>query len=145
MNQYIGIYRRCELLFMRCQLEQYGLQPLEGKILFFLKKNCFNQEEIGQNFDIDKGRIARALAELEERGMVCRRVNQKNKRQKMVTLTSQGEQIVLELEAIFRKWDEICYAGFSEEELRLHQDFVKRIAENAVEYRRRQGEGEHGK
>ena len=30
MNQYTGIYRRCELWFIRRELEQFGLQPLES-------------------------------------------------------------------------------------------------------------------
>ncbi|MCC8025626.1 MAG: MarR family winged helix-turn-helix transcriptional regulator [Clostridium sp.] len=145
MNQYTGIYRRCELSYIRCELETYGLQPLEGKMLFFLRSNCCTQEEIGQHFDIDKGRTARALSEFEERGLVCRKVNEKNKRQKLVTLTPEGERVVSEAEAIFRRWDEICYAGFTEEERRLHHEFVKRIAENAMEYRHGQGDGDNGK
>ena len=39
MNQYTGIYRRCELWFIRRELEQFGLQPLEGKIIMFLQDN----------------------------------------------------------------------------------------------------------
>lgn len=140
VNQYTGIYRRCELLYIRCQLECYGLQPLEGKALFFLRRNCCTQEEIGRHFDMDKGRITRALSELEERGLVSRTVNERNKRQKLVTLTAKGEQMVFEIEGVFQKWDDICYEGFTEEERRLHHDFVKRIAQNAMEYRHRQGE-----
>ncbi|WP_417039408.1 MarR family winged helix-turn-helix transcriptional regulator [Clostridium porci] len=144
VNRYTGIYRRCELLYIRSELDKYRIQPLEGKMLFFLSKNCCTQEEIGQHFNIDKGRIARALSELEERELVCRKVNQQNKRQKLVSLTTEGEQIVSEIDAIFRRWDEICYDGFSEEERRLYQDFVKRIADNVIEYRHRQGEDDDG-
>ena len=59
MNQYTGIYRRCELWFIRRELEQFGLQPLEGKIIMFLQDNQCTQEDIGAHFDLDKGRIAR--------------------------------------------------------------------------------------
>lgn len=71
MNQYTGIYRRCELWFIRRELEQFGLQPLEGKIIMFLQDNQCTQEDIGAHFDLDKGRIARNLSELEEKGL-CR-------------------------------------------------------------------------
>ena len=70
MNQYTGIYRRCELWFIRRELEQFGLQPLEGKIIMFLQDNQCTQEDIGAHFDLDKGRIARNLSELEEKGLV---------------------------------------------------------------------------
>ena len=51
MNQYTGIYRRCELWFIRRELEQFGLQPLEGKIIMFLQDNQCTQEDIGAHFD----------------------------------------------------------------------------------------------
>ena len=92
MNQYTGIYRRCELWFIRRELEQFGLQPLEGKIIMFLQDNQCTQEDIGAHFDLDKGRIARSLSELEEKGLVRRLINEKNKRQKFVSLTVRGNQ-----------------------------------------------------
>lgn len=139
MNQYTGIYRRCELLFIRNEFERFGLQPLEGKVLNFLRRGCCTQEDVCAYFDMDKGRIARNLSELEEKGLVCRVVNEKNKRQKLVSLTEEGHQIMVEADKVFMEWDRICYSGFTEEERRLHQNFVKRIAENAMEYRHTQG------
>lgn len=139
MNQYTGIYRRCELLYIRLELETYGLQPLEGKILMFLRGNCCTQEDICAHFDMDKGRIARNLSELENKGFICRTVNAKNRRQKLVSLTPEGEMMLAELDRVFQKWDSICFSGFTEEERKMHHDFVKRIAENAMSYRHKQG------
>ena len=116
MNQYTGIYRRCELWFIRRELEQFGLQPLEGKIIMFLQDNQCTQEDIGAHFDLDKGRIARSLSELEEKGLVRRLINEKNKRQKFVSLTVRGNQVLEEIHRISGRWDEICFAGFTEEE-----------------------------
>ena len=99
MNQYTGIYRRCELWFIRRELEQFGLQPLEGKIIMFLQDNQCTQEDIGAHFDLDKGRIARNLSELEEKGLVRRLINEKNKRQKFVSLTVRGNQVLEEIHA----------------------------------------------
>ena len=145
MNQYTGIYRRCELLYIRGELERYGLQPLEGKMLSFLKDNCCTQEDVCAHFDMDKGRIARSLSEMEERGLVRRYINEKNKRQKLVSLTDEGGQVLEGIYEVFRHWDDICYAGFSQEERELHQEFQRRIAGNVTEYRHGQGEGKYGK
>lgn len=139
MNQYTGIYRRCELLYIRLELEAYGLQSLEGKILMFLRGNCCTQEDICAHFDMDKGRIARNLSEMENKGFICRTVNEKNRRQKLVRLTQEGETMLAELDRVFQKWDSICFSGFTEEERKMHYDFVKRIAENAMSYRHKQG------
>ena len=98
----------------------------------------WTQEDIGAHFDLDKGRIARNLSELEEKGLVCRVVNESNKRQKLVSLTSQGRQVLSGIDRIFEEWDAVCFSGFTEQERCLYQDFVKRIAENAMEYRHSQ-------
>lgn len=145
MNQYTGIYRRCELLYIRGELEKYGLQPLEGKVLLFLQNNRCSQEDICAHFDMDKGRIARNLSELEEKGLVCRDVNEKNKRQKLVSLTDQGLLVLEEINKIFGNWDAICFFGFSQEERQMHLEFQKRIARNVMEYRHRQGDNTNGK
>ncbi|MCC8086593.1 MAG: MarR family winged helix-turn-helix transcriptional regulator, partial [Clostridium sp.] len=100
MNQYTGIYRRCELLFIRNELERFGLQPLEGKVLNFLRRGSCTQEDVCAHFDMDKGRIARNLSELEEKGLICRVVNEKNKRQKLVSLTAEGEKVLAETDKL---------------------------------------------
>ena len=145
MNQYIGIYRRCELLYIRSEFEKYALQPLEGKILYFLRKGCCTQEDVCIYFNMDKGRIARNLSELEEKGLVRRLINEKNKRQKFVSLTVRGNQVLEEIHRISGRWDEICFAGFTEEERGQQQDYLRRIAENAIEYKHRVGECTYGK
>lgn len=32
MNRYLGIYRRCELHYIREELEKYGMLSLEGRL-----------------------------------------------------------------------------------------------------------------
>ena len=145
MNQYSGIYRRCELLYIRHSLEQFGLQPLEGTILIYLEDHQCTQEDICIHFDLDKGRIARSLSELEKCGLVCRHINARNKRQKFVVVTEQGRRILEEIHRIFEQWDELCYTGFTEEEKKLYQDFVRRIAENVMNCRHREGDDNDGK
>lgn len=145
MNQNVGIYRRCELAFIRSNLKKYQLLPLEGKMLMRLKDNCFTQEELVEYFNLDKGRMARGLASLEERNLIQRGVNERDRRKKLVTLTREGEELVQKLEEIFEQWDKICYQGFSEEEKRMHQEFVKRMTENVVHDRNQKGEDIDGK
>ena len=77
MNRYLGIYRRCELHYIREELEKYGMLSLEGRLLPLIKDKCMSQEELGYMMNLDKGRIARAVSLLEEKGLVCRQVNGK--------------------------------------------------------------------
>ena len=100
-NHFVSIIRRCELSYVRGEMEKYGVIPLE------------------------------------EKGLVCRRINEKDRRQKFVSLTEKGEEIYEHIRDIYKSWDEICYTGFSREEQLIHQDHIKRIAANAVAYRKK--------
>lgn len=139
MNCYVGMFRRCEAFYIRTHLEKYGLLPLEGQIIGVLRKGTLSQEELGARLNVDKGRIARAISLLEEKCFILRETNELNRRQKLVSLTPDGEEMLHKIDEIFRAWDEICYSGFTEEEKQLQQSYFKRIAENAIEYRRRNG------
>ena len=144
MNQYTGIYRRAELFFIRTKLEQYGLAPLEGKVLLRLQKDGCGQDELGGFFEVDKGRMARILLTLEERQLICRGVNEKNRRQKLVALTPAGKQMVENIKKVFEEWDTACFQGFSDEERQMYMDFIRRITENVTECRHTQGGNNHG-
>ncbi len=138
-NHFVSIIRRCELSYVRAEMEKYGLIPLEGRLIRILKDKSCSQEEMAEYLNLDKGRIAKNLASLEEKGLICRRVNENDRRQKFVSLTEKGTEIYEHIRDIYRSWDEICYTGFSQEEQQIHQDHIKRIAANAVAYRKKGG------
>jgi len=120
-------------------MERYGLIPLEGRLIRILKDKSCSQEEMADYLNLDKGRIAKNLACLEEKGLICRKINERDRRQKFVSLTDKGGEIYEHIRDIYKTWDQICYAGFSEEEQQIHQDHIKRIANNAVTYRKKGG------
>ena len=138
-NHFVSIIRRCELSYVRGEMEKYGLIPLEGRLIRILKDKSCSQDDLAEYLNLDKGRIAKNLASLEEKGLVCRRINEKDRRQKFVSLTEKGEEIYEQIRDIYKSWDEICYTGFSREEQLIHQDHIKRIAANAVAYRKKGG------
>ena len=55
MNRYIGIYRRCELHYIREELEKYGLTSLEGRLIPLMRDKCVSQEELCCMMNLDKG------------------------------------------------------------------------------------------
>ena len=79
-NYYVSIIRRCELAYIRSELEEFGLSPLEGRLIRLLKDKFCSQEELAEDLDIDKSRIARTMFLLEEKGLVHRVINEKNRR-----------------------------------------------------------------
>lgn len=57
-NYYVSIIRRCELAYIRSELEEFGLSPLEGRLIRLLKDKFCSQEQLAEDLDIDKSRIA---------------------------------------------------------------------------------------
>ena len=143
-NYYISIIRRGELSFIRNKQEEFGLNPLEGRLIRILMGNCYSQEELGGCLDIDKGRIAKTIFSLEEKGLIRREVNEKNRRQKLVSLTEKGIEMYETIAHIYEEWDDICYEGFTEEERKQSHEFIKRISANVLEYKKENGGNIHG-
>lgn len=136
---FLSIIRRFEMAYTRTEMEKYGLTPLEGRLILMLKNNRCCQDELGFRLNIDKAGIARAIALLEDKGLVSREVNIHNRRQKFVHLTEKGVEMYGHICDIYTSWDNICYTGFSDGERALHQDFLKRMSENAMAYQKTNG------
>ncbi len=132
-----SIIRRGEQCFFRGQLEKYGLLPMEGLTLYSVRKfGPCNQDTLCLHLEIDKGRMAKLMAHLEERSFIQRVVNQRNRREKQIALTQEGQQVVDAILQAFHKWSLICFNGFSPEEQALYRSMLDRIAENVSTYRK---------
>lgn len=67
--------------------------------------------------------MARSLARLEEQGLVQRQVSDQCRREKRVSLTSQGREMLAVVQQVMREWNDISYRGFSQEERALYEAF----------------------
>ena len=92
---------------------------------------------------VDKGAVARSLARLEEQGLVQRQVSDQCRREKRVSLTSQGREMLAVVQQVMREWNDISYRGFSQEERALYEAFLTRITDNVMQFRRGE-ERDHG-
>ncbi len=141
MQRTIGIIRRGEQSFVRAALVPYELVPIESLALTILyRKGQCNQDALGTMLRVDKGRVAKIAAHLEERGLILRAVNENNRREKLVSLSPKGEDMIIVIDRIYDAWNQICFTGFTEEEMRQYQAFLDRIAENASKYRGKEKE-----
>ncbi len=47
---------------------------------------------MAEYLNLDKAGLQRNLASLEEKGLICRKINEHDRRQKFVSLTDKGEE-----------------------------------------------------
>ncbi|WGH77516.1 MarR family winged helix-turn-helix transcriptional regulator [Jannaschia ovalis] len=84
--------------FAREYRERFGLSRAEWRVLAHLARTgTVSVREIAERADMEKSRVSRAAARLEEAGHVAKRVNAGDKRLVDLTLTPSGRAMVDEL------------------------------------------------
>lgn len=142
MQSLNGSICRSEYNYIRQRLGEVcdaKLQPIEGRTLRAIhQRTRCSQDSLCGELEVDKGRIAKVMAHLEELGLIRRTVNALDKREKVVKLTDEGRDVLEAINRIFEEWSRICYSGFTEEERAQYTAYLERIANNAADYLRRE-------
>ena len=133
----IGVIPRGEQSFVRERLKEYDLVPVEAFALRMIASldGC-NQDTLCTRLEIDKGRVAKLLAGLENAGQITRTVNENNKREKLVRLTERGQEALQYANETLDEWNRMCMQGFTEEEWTQFFTFLHRIADNVAHSRK---------
>lgn len=93
--------RSAGLLSAGFQAHGGGLRGYHYRLLAALEEwGPASQAELGRTTGIDRSDVTAALAELEARNLVDRSVDPEHKRRKVVTITAEGAQRLVELDKI---------------------------------------------
>jgi DNA-binding MarR family transcriptional regulator len=90
------------------------------------------QEVLASRLFIDKGVTARQLARMEQNGLIVRRVNAENKRQKLVFLADDFRARREEFFGHLNALTEMLGAGLSDAERPMALEFLDRMTENML-------------
>lgn len=130
----ISIIVRKMRTFAERNMAHRGIGFPEQLVLMSLLANGeSNQESIAAEHGIDRGAIAKTLAKLEAKGLVTRKVNSKNKREKIVCATPEATSVFDEMRASFVELDNTLFSGFTPEEKASACDLIARMAANLQE------------
>ena len=137
------IFRRVERQYYRDRMGALGLSPIEGMILRALgRQSPMRQEDMVTHMVLDKGAVARAVARLEEQGLVERTVCDRCRREKLVSPTPAGLELAAKIQQMVEEWNSICFSGFSPQERAQLEELLDRMTENVKQFR--QGERKDG-
>ena len=100
-------------------------------VLSRMEKNI-SQRDLAEMLNITPAAVAVTLKKMEKMGLVQRMVSEQDNRYTQVVLTDKGKKIVKESRKIFQYVDEKMFAGFSEEELEVFEEYLNRIKENLI-------------
>lgn len=97
-----------------------SISPGQAGILFLLKKkDAMKMSELGGLLEIDNSAITRLVDRLEEMGYVERRMNQKDRRQYLISITEKGMAEIRKVQTIANQTNEIIKQGFTIAEIEV--------------------------
>tara|TARA_R110000868_G_scaffold17851_1_gene77918 strand:- start:16791 stop:17288 length:498 start_codon:yes stop_codon:yes gene_type:complete len=92
------LLRRCQQIAVSVFLDEcrgYDLTPLQFAVLTaLLQGGPEDQVRLGGRLALDRTTIGVVVKNLEERGLVTRRVSEKDRRSKPVSITADGERLI---------------------------------------------------
>jgi DNA-binding MarR family transcriptional regulator len=106
LGSLISTASRAYLFFLFHEIEKYGIHGGQFQFLRSLsKKDSISQEELANIYHNHQSTIARALRKLEDEGMISRKVDEKNRRKNIITITAKGRNIVDNIRLMDEKWE----------------------------------------
>ena len=121
-------------VYVNRNLEEFGINTTQLHLLFEIAhESNINQEMIATRCNINKGAVARSIRKLEEKGLVKREIDKNNRRQNRLSLTKNGEDILIKACGVLRDWEDsvILDDGYIKKE--LLQKVLKEIAVKTIE------------
>ena len=121
-------------VYVNRNLEGFGINTTQLHLLFEIAhESNINQEMIAARCNINKGAVARSIRKLEEKGLVKREIDKNNRRQNRLSLTKDGEDILIKACGVLRNWEDsvILDDGYIKKE--LLQKVLKEIAVKTME------------
>jgi len=106
-----------------------GLRSHHYRLLAALEQSGpASQADLGRDTGIDRSDVTAALAELEARRLVDRKVDPRHKRRNVVTLTTEGADELRRLDAVLDDIQSAVLAPLTDTEQRLFLDLLSRMA-----------------
>ena len=116
------------------QIRDAGFTDTEHAICTFL---CFHdrvsQDHIASALMLDKTTVAKALSAMEEKGLILREQNPKNRRENRIRITESGRSSVSSSVDLYDTWLRRVCSCLSAEELRQLDGYFDRIVQNAIQ------------
>lgn len=97
-------------------------------LMYLIGHGPSSQMQIANGLKVDKGSIAKTIAKMEDKGFVSTEVNEKNRREKIISLAPGSSTTVDLMGEVLREWEAAIYEGVSPED----RETFARVLEHMV-------------
>ena len=120
-----------EKLLLENGLEISGGQ---GRILFILwKQDHLTISQISEQTSLAKNTVSAVIDGMVNKGIVARKINPKNRRQTIISLTDYAKSLQKKYEVVSDRMNSLFYQGFSEDEQIQFEQYLARILNTLTE------------
>ena len=107
----------------------------QGRILYVLWENGdMSISEICKMTSLANSTMTTMLDQMEKNGLITRQRSTANRRIILVSLTEKARQYQKKYEEISEQMTQLTYTGFTEEEIQIYENMLRRIKNNLEEY-----------
>ena len=132
VGRYVGMISRFARRYFAALMEPLDLPEVAFPLLMRLThRDAMSQDELADSHLVDKSTVTRALARMEEAGLVIREVDEQDRRIKRVKATDRAMALTGQIRKALRAWNERLLDGFEEDEREQVLAYLQRMAENA--------------
>ena len=117
--------------FFNKKLIDVNISFMEGLMISYAgNKPDQNQETLASLSGVDKYRTAKFLSSMEERGLIVRKANPENKKEKLVALSEDGKEIYEKFNKWSEEWKELCFKDFNKDEISTFMGLLDKMIKN---------------
>lgn len=118
---------------LNVRLMEIGLSSAQSMMLKYLYNNGeMTQVDLCRVLELDKSTVAKALARMERKGFIAKRINPEDTRSVLVSPTLKAVQIVHKTREVLSDWAKDVTSHLSEEEKELLHELLEKVARQAV-------------
>ncbi|WP_304124855.1 MarR family winged helix-turn-helix transcriptional regulator [Methanosphaera cuniculi] len=129
---FFSIIDRQHYIYLNHMLKDYNTSAGEFPILMEIyHKGKLTQHELVDTFYLTPGAVARTLRRLEDKNIIHREIDENNRRQNFVTLTSDGADIVKHILNLDIQWEKEVCEFLNENEIHKLKKVLDQILKNS--------------
>ena len=133
ISKLIKIIARGNNIYMNHHLHDLQINASQLHLIFEIShQNEINQEKIALRCNMDKGAVARSIKKLEEKSLIKRQIDDANRRQNKISLTSKGKKVLNQSIDLLDIWEREVLKNINIEK-ELLQIALKEIAIKTIE------------
>lgn len=129
----IAIIGRQSKIYLERVLKPYNIKVGEHMFILNVENDKhMNQQQLCDQFAVDKAQATRAITSLVEKGLLKREKNPDDKREYLIALTDEGKIIKKKLLVEMKHWRDTLKGDMSEDELDRITEILTKFRLNAM-------------